>query len=63
MEKMPIAAKVPMTVATTELTAAMKNVLPTASQSLGDLSDVKIEMYAWKVKPSSKRKLELLENE
>ena len=63
MAKMPIAAKVPMTVAITDDTAAMRKVLPTASHSAGDFSEVNIEMYASKVNPSSKRKLELLEKE
>ena len=61
--KMPMAAKLPITVATTELTAAMRKVLPTASQRAGDFSEVKMEMYASNVNPSSKRKLELLEKE
>ena len=57
MAKMPMAAKVPITVAITEDTAAMRKVLPTASHRAGDFSEVKMEMYASNVNPSSKREV------
>ena len=59
----PIDANVPIIVAITEDMLAMMNVLAIALQSSGDLSDLKIETYASKLKPLSKLKLELLEKE
>ena len=61
--KMPIDANVPIIVATTEDMLAMINVLAIALQRSGDLSDLKIEMYASKLNPLSKLKFELFEKE
>lgn len=60
---MPIDAKVPMIVAITLDMLAMMSVLAIALQSSGDLSDLNMEIYASKLKPFSKLKLELFENE
>ena len=60
---MPIAAAVPIIVAITELTTAIRNVLPIASPNAADLSDVIICLYDSKVNPLSKLKFELPENE
>ena len=59
----PIEANVPIIVAITEDMLAMINVLAIALQSSGDLSDLNMEIYASKLKPFSKLKLELFENE
>ena len=47
----PIDANVPITVATIDDTVAISRVFPTADQSSGDLSEVKMDMYALKLKP------------
>jgi len=60
---MPIDANVPMTVAITDDTVAIRKVLPTALQRSGDLGDLNMAMYASKLKPLSKLKFELFENE